>query len=72
MKVAKSLKYLTSKNIGLFLESLENPNILSQLIIFKYILSWFALLDVVLNIIFGLKIQKFRVFRFISILKKNA
>ncbi len=33
----------------LFLESLENPNILSQLIIFKYILSWFALLDIVVN-----------------------
>ena len=27
-----------SNNIGLFLKSLGNPNILSQLIIFKYIL----------------------------------
>ena len=40
-----------SNNIGLFLWSRANPSILSQFIIFKYILSWFALFDIVVNII---------------------
>ena len=47
-----------SNNIGLFLNSLEKPNILSQLIIFKYILLWFALLDIVVNIILFLFYHK--------------
>ena len=31
--------------------NIENPKILLQLMIFKYILEWFVLLDIVLNII---------------------
>ena len=50
--LSEYLLILCSNKIGVFLKFLENPNILSQLIIFKYILSWFALFDIAVNIIF--------------------